>query len=792
MAFKKVKLITSAVLSMALAVTACVTAVQGESSPLAVKPVGEFFTDTQTVTGKFGDVNNIVLDRPSDSVFGVTGVFKETSYYEQLDAGSQKVYDAILDTYKDGMITEEVDLVKYLPETKFTVTGTVNAQNQFILDSESQEVINNATGGCIFPAFLAATTDHPEYSWISTGSYAYRLQAKVGINSDGTYSYEITTVPFSVSTENIYGTPAEMTSAVEKAKGVIGTKETAYEQLKAIHDYLCDTIDYNYTAVGSTLPNGYDTGYYQTAYSAFYRIDQDGAGDKNLTVCAGYAKSFKILCDQYNIPCVYVSGYGVNNDGNGEPHAWDYVKMDDGKWYGVDVTWDDQDKIYYNYFLAGADTPGFTDLTFGGSHKSSGVWSSDASYEFKYPTLASEKYDPAKVEETTEDTTTEPADTSATEETTPKPADTSATEETTPKPADTSVTEETTPKPADTSATEETTPKPADTSATEETTPKPADTSVTETTTPKPADTSETEATTPKPADTSATEETTPKPADTSVTETTPKPEDTTAASGEPDVTTVAEETPAPDTTTAEETTAPDTTASESTTAPEEANGGVNVNVGEGAPEAEIDMNKDQLMDAVLSDEEKEQLGDGDVSIDFNISNADKTASDEEKKAVEDYLAAMQDGSYELGLYVNLELFKTVNGDKTAVTDTNKPIRITISVPEDLVKDGRAFGLVRVHDGEAEFLKDLDTDPKTITIESDKFSTYAVVYSDEQASEPTQDGQQTDDPAQGADDENKNTGFGFENSLIITLIISAATVFGSAITLYFKSAKSKK
>ena len=733
MAFKKVKLITSAVLSMALAVTACVTAVQGESSPLAVKPVGEFFTDTQTVTGKFGDVNNIVLDRPSDSVFGVTGVFKETSYYEQLDAGSQKVYDAILDTYKDGMITEEVDLVKYLPETKFTVTGTVNAQNQFILDSESQEVINNATGGCIFPAFLAATTDHPEYSWISTGSYAYRLQAKVGINSDGTYSYEITTVPFSVSTENIYGTPAEMTSAVEKAKGVIGTKETAYEQLKAIHDYLCDTIDYNYTAVGSTLPNGYDTGYYQTAYSAFYRIDQDGAGDKNLTVCAGYAKSFKILCDQYNIPCVYVSGYGVNNDGNGEPHAWDYVKMDDGKWYGVDVTWDDQDKIYYNYFLAGADTPGFTDLTFGGSHKSSGVWSSDASYEFKYPTLASEKYDPEKVEETTtEAETTEPEET---------------------------------------------------TTASTTAEPKPEETTTTSTTTePKPEETTTT----------STTAESEPEETTTTSTTAEPEPEDTTAASGEPDVTTVAEETPAPDTTTAEETTAPDTTASESTTAPEEANGGANVNVGEDAPEAEIDMNKDQLMDAVLSDEEKEQLGDGDVSIDFNISNADKTASDEEKKAVEDYLAAMQDGSYELGLYVNIELFKTVNGDKTAVTDTNKPIRITISVPEDLAKDGRAFGLVRVHGGEAEFLKDLDTDPKTITIESDKFSTYAVVYSDEQASEPTQDGQQTDDPAQGADDENKNTGFGFENSLIITLIISAATVFGSAITLYFKSAKSKK
>ncbi|MDE6580838.1 MAG: hypothetical protein K2K41_09930, partial [Ruminiclostridium sp.] len=205
-----------------------------------------------------------------------------------------------------------------------------------------------------------------------------------------------------------------------------------------------------------------------------------------------------------------------------------------------------------------------------------------------------------------------------------------------------------------------------------------------------------------------------------------------------------------------------------------------NVNIGEGAPKAEIDMDQAQLIDAVLSNEEKELLNEGTASIDFYIDNADKTVSDEVKKAVEDYLTGLQDGSYELGLYIDISLFKTVNGEKTAVTDTSKPIRITVSVPENLLKDGRVFGLVRVHDGKTEFLSDLNTDPKTITVESDKFSAYAVVYSDEQANEPTQD------------DENKNTGFGFENSLIITMIISAATVFGSAVTIYFKSAKSKK
>ena len=40
---------------------------------------------------------------------------------------------------------------------------------------------------------------------------------------------------------------------------------------------------------------------------------------------------------------------------------WNAVKMDDGKWYGLDATWDDQSSIIYNYFLKPAS--GFSDHT---------------------------------------------------------------------------------------------------------------------------------------------------------------------------------------------------------------------------------------------------------------------------------------------------------------------------------------------------------------------------------------------------------------------------------------------
>lgn len=64
-----------------------------------------------------------------------------------------------------------------------------------------------------------------------------------------------------------------------------------------------------------------------------------------------------------NIPCVLVSGTGILDSGS-EGHMWNYVQMEDGKWYAVDVTWDDpvggsgnqSGFEHHGYFLVGSDT----------------------------------------------------------------------------------------------------------------------------------------------------------------------------------------------------------------------------------------------------------------------------------------------------------------------------------------------------------------------------------------------------------------------------------------------------
>ena len=89
-------------------------------------------------------------------------------------------------------------------------------------------------------------------------------------------------------------------------------------------------------------------------------LGQDG-NSAYAPVCEGYARAFKVLCDRANIPCVLSSG-----SADGEEHMWNLVQMEDGNWYGVDVTWNDPtvngvyDKISTvetdKYLLVGSQT----------------------------------------------------------------------------------------------------------------------------------------------------------------------------------------------------------------------------------------------------------------------------------------------------------------------------------------------------------------------------------------------------------------------------------------------------
>ena len=158
--------------------------------------------------------------------------------------------------------------------------------------------------------------------------------------------------------------------------------ENRYEKLKSIHDWICTVADYDYTFI---LPHAYDP------YGIF--------AEPHDFVCEGYSEIFKLLCDREGIPCITIVGVGGGGD-DWEGHKWNYVQMEDGKWYGVDATWDDQDNrdvdddyIMYEYFLTGSETydVSFGHTTFNESHIAQGaVFNFD--FYLEYPELSEEMY----------------------------------------------------------------------------------------------------------------------------------------------------------------------------------------------------------------------------------------------------------------------------------------------------------------------------------------------------------------------------------------------------------------
>ena len=108
-------------------------------------------------------------------------------------------------------------------------------------------------------------------------------------------------------------------------------------------------------------------------------------------------------------------------------------------------------------------------------------------------------------------------------------------------------------------------------------------------------------------------------------------------------------------------------------------------------------------------------------------TKAMKVVSENEKKLAE---SSMADASESLtpAAYLDINLSVETTGTWQTVTQTKKPIEVTIDVPEEFQKLSKKFYFLRIHEGVASLLFDKDEDPKTITVDSDQFSTYVLMY----------------------------------------------------------------
>lgn len=147
--------------------------------------------------------------------------------------------------------------------------------------------------------------DYPQYYWAvleltldeATGARALRITAAEGL-----------------SAELVRNRQDEIDDVAKLFFGDI--EGDVFETVVSVHDRLVEQVSRD-----SSFE--WDSG---NIYGAL-------AGKK--AICDGYAKAFQYLMSLKGIPCIYFQG----ESGNGTPHAWNAVYIEDG-WYYVDVTWD--------------------------------------------------------------------------------------------------------------------------------------------------------------------------------------------------------------------------------------------------------------------------------------------------------------------------------------------------------------------------------------------------------------------------------------------------------------------
>lgn len=291
-----------------------------------------------------------------------------------LDINQGILYDAIV-SVRGGLDGTIKDVEAGGRVYKASLITLSFKSGDFVINNSSIDTVLN---NMIMGAVSACIEDYPEYFWLGSYLRGYSLYSNYSsteVSVKNLYFY------ITIDTDNyadwtvINDCYNRLLSAVEDFE-VNGS--TRYEKLKSIHDKICNMTEYNLNAPMAHQPTG-----------VFFR---------GQAVCEGYAEATKLLCDRENIPCILVVGLG-----NGGAHKWNYIQMEDGKWYGMDVTWDDQDKssgIYYDYFLVGSESVNavFGKTKFGngtestGNHINTGTHFGEGSFALTYPAITSQSY----------------------------------------------------------------------------------------------------------------------------------------------------------------------------------------------------------------------------------------------------------------------------------------------------------------------------------------------------------------------------------------------------------------
>ena len=283
-------------------------------------------------------------------------------YYSKIDANAKIIYDKLFENREN------------LKKGNFKIEYG-NIFTETLKQEEGAESLKKS----YTQAMRAFLFDNPEIFFLDVPKLCMVTQTKTSMM---TKEYNVSIAPEEGRSylNRYFPTEAIINSAQndinEEVNKILSVTENlnAIQKIEYVHNYLIDNIEYDSTIEKANIHDIY------------------GALINKVAVCEGYAKSFKYILDKMQIPSIIVVGNAKNSIGEIESHSWNYVNVD-GKWYGIDVTFDDPiivgdtngaiTNFKYRYFLKG-------NLEFSKIHTINPI--EILEFEVEYPILEEENY----------------------------------------------------------------------------------------------------------------------------------------------------------------------------------------------------------------------------------------------------------------------------------------------------------------------------------------------------------------------------------------------------------------
>lgn len=163
--------------------------------------------------------------------------------------------------------------------------------------------------------------------------------------------------------------------------------------------------------------------------------------------------------------------------------------------------------------------------------------------------------------------------------------------------------------------------------------------------------------------------------------------------------------------------------------------------VEEGGSESEdkpaiLEGNLADIIRACLDEEEIQMVCNGaniEIRLTVEKDTEENVVTQDEKQAIREAVEKYNKSgrNYVIGVFADISLQKNVNaGGWSAIHEAGDKLRIVLEIPEEIIGENRTYYVLRKHENEYEILMDVDVVDNTITFLSDRFSTYAILYTE--------------------------------------------------------------